>query len=210
MGRVPPLSPPSGSRPTADLFQDFPRSWRCSHRSWRCSLWKITKMLSPLERDRLVHNWKSTQNLKNLMLIFTFCSTSLRKHSLSLFYKYMIFKNHSIWKHLFKSTIVKKRRWISSKLINLGFKFHLHKSCFQLHIFIKIPQNPKMEFSELLKNNCFLKHIHLTVSQQYKPRKTIKACKKGGMTQWPPTASQNDPKLKKSILAYTIDKITSN
>ena len=72
---------------------------------------------------------------------------------------------------------------------------------FLVRFVIEISKNQKMQVSELLKNNLFLHYSHLTVLQQYKLRKTTKKTWKGAMTQWPPTASQNDPKLKTPILA---------
>ena len=87
----------------------------------------------------------------------TFCYTSPLKHSCSLFYKSMISENSSICKHLRKSKINKKRQGFSSKLIDLGLKIHLPKSCFRLRNLIKKQQNPKMTISELLKKHLVFK-----------------------------------------------------
>ena len=65
----------------------------------------------------------------------------------------------------------------------MGLKIHLSKSCFLASFFIEISKNQKIQTSELLKNSWFSNHIHLTLSQQYKLRKTIKTREKGGMTQ---------------------------
>jgi len=59
--------------------------------------------------------------------------------------------------------------------------------------------------SELLKNNLFLKHIHLTVLQQ----SCLKMTKKQQRGLRSIKAIKNHPKSKTSILAYTNSKFTS-
>ena len=89
-----------------------------------------------------------------------------------------------------KSKTIEKRQGLPSNLIDLGLKIHLPKSCFRHLVFIEIWRCNWV---------CSKYMVFITCSPHHFAK--IQASKqiKRNIIQWPPTASQNDPKLKTSI-----------